>query len=42
MSSEDQIHESVTVFDLLDHGRLLHHAAAQCDLHVRIFPLVAV
>ena len=42
MSSEDQIHEAVTVFDLLDHGGFLHHTAAQCDLHVRIFPFIAV
>ena len=37
MGSKDQIHKAVAFPDLFNHCRFLHHAAAQSDLHMRIF-----
>ena len=42
MGSENQIHKGITLFDLLNHGGLLHHAAAQGDLLMRRLLLKAV
>ena len=41
VGSEDQVNMAVTLFDLCDNLRLLHHAAAECDHHIRIFSLHA-
>ena len=39
MRAEDQIHKPVTLLQLLHDLRLLHHAAAQSDHHMRILLL---
>ena len=37
MGSEDQVHKRIALSDLVDISLLLHHAAADCHLHVGIF-----
>ena len=37
MGAENQIHEPITLLQLLHHRRFLHHAAAQGDFHMGIF-----
>ena len=42
MRSENQVHKRITFANLLNHRRLLHHTAAERDLHPGIFLLVSV
>ena len=42
MGSEDQIHEPVTLLELVHYRCFLHHTAAEGNLHVRIFFLIAM
>ena len=37
MGAENQIHEPITLLQLLHHRQFLHHAAAQGDFHMGIF-----
>ena len=40
MRSKNQIDKTVRLADFLHNGRLLHHATAQSDHHMRIFLLI--
>ena len=40
MRSKNQIDKTIRLADLLHNGRLLHHATAQSDHHMRIFLLI--
>ena len=42
MGAKDQIYKRITFLQLLHHIRLLHHAAAESDLHMRIFLFVSM
>ena len=39
VGSEDQVHMAVALLDLCDYLRLLHHAAAEGDHHIRVLSL---